>query len=235
MPAVVINNLGVTIGAAEILSGVDITILKGKVIGLLGPSGSGKTTLMRAIVGLQKPKAGQVMVFGLPAGSKPLRRKIGYMTQAPSVYGDLTVAENLDYFGRLIGVSKQRIGEITSDVGINELGKRLVGSLSGGQQTRVSLAVAMLGQPPLLILDEPTVGLDPLLRSQLWQKFHELARGGTALLVSSHVMDEASRCDGLLLLREGTLLATGTPGALKTQTKTQTIEDAFIQLVGGKQ
>ncbi|HUC87015.1 MAG TPA: ABC transporter ATP-binding protein [Candidatus Saccharimonadales bacterium] len=234
MSAIAVEHLGVAIGGREILSGVTIDIPEGKVIGLLGPSGSGKTTLMRTIVGLQKPKTGHVMVFGLLAGSKQLRKEVGYMTQAPSVYGDLTVEENLRYFGTLVGEGKPRISTIMADVDISALGGRLVSGLSGGERARVSLAVAMLAQPPLLVLDEPTVGLDPLLRQQLWQKFHELARGGTTLLVSSHVMDEASRCDGLLLIREGKLLAAGSPSALKAQTKTQSVEEAFIQLVGAK-
>ena len=234
MTAVAIEHLGVSIGNSKILSGITVSIPEGKVIGLLGPSGSGKTTLMRAIVGLQKPTAGHVMVFGLIAGTKQLRKEVGYMTQAPSVYRDLTITENLRYFAALKGVSRRETGEILKDLEIDELGGRLVASLSGGERARVSLGVAMLGRPPVLVLDEPTVGLDPLLRAQLWQKFHELARGGTTLLISSHVMDEASRCDGLLLLRDGKLLATGTPSGLKSQTKTHSIEDAFIHLVGGK-
>ena len=234
MAAVTAEHLGVTIGGSVILADINLAIPEGQITGLLGPSGSGKTTLMRTIVGLQKATAGTVTVLGQPAGAAPLRKRIGYMTQAPSVYGDLTVAENLSYFGTLIGVTKQRAQTVMADVDISGLGKRLVGTLSGGQRARVSLVVALLGQPELLVLDEPTVGLDPLLRNQLWGTFRELAASGTTLVISSHVMDEASRCNRLLLLREGRVLAADTPAALQARTKTHTVEGAFIELVGGE-
>lgn len=234
MIAVAAKDLNVVIDDVQILSGITVGIPEGQVVGLLGPSGSGKTTLMRTIVGLQRPKSGHITVLGQNAGTTKLRREVGYMTQATSVYNDLTVAENLSYFRALLGVSKDREKESMTDVSISELGKRLVGSLSGGERARVSLAIAMLGKPQLLILDEPTVGLDPLLRNQLWKMFNTLAQNGTTLLISSHVMDEASRCDSLLLLREGMLLASGTPTALMADTKTHSIEDAFIELVGEK-
>ncbi len=235
MSAVSIEQLSVKIDGSQILSGINITIPAGKVTGLLGPSGSGKTTLIRTIVGLQKLASGRVRVFDKDAGSKQLRKEVGYMTQTPSVYNDLTVKENLRYFGTLLDLDEPKINQVMTDVAISSLKNRLVSTLSGGQRARVSLAVALLGQPPLLTLDEPTVGLDPLLRRQLWDTFHDLAAGGTTLLVTSHVMDEASRCDNLLLLREGRLLAAGSPSDLKRQTKTQTIEEAFIRLVEGKQ
>ena len=171
--------------------------------GLLGPSGSGKSTLIRAIVGVQRVAGGSVRVLGEPAGARQLRSRIGYMTQAPSVYGDLTVRENLRFFARVLGAGPDAVERAIEDVSLTGFGDRVVDRLSGGQRARVSLATALLGSPELLVLDEPTVGLDPVLRRDLWQLFHALATEGRTLLVSSHVMDEADRCDHLLLLREG--------------------------------
>jgi ABC-2 type transport system ATP-binding protein len=170
-------------------------------------------------------------VLGKPAGSAELRKRIGYVTQAPSVYGDLSVKENLAYFGAMVGAAHGRAEEVIKLVRLEKQAGQLVGSLSGGQRARVSLGVALLGTPDLLVLDEPTVGLDPLLRQELWDQFHELARGGATLLVSSHVMDEAKRCDGLVLLRDGQLLATGEPGELVSRTHAKDIESAFVALV----
>lgn len=231
--AIETQNLEVRINKSPILSDVSLLVPEGKVVGLLGPSGAGKTTLMRCLVGLQRPNKGSVSVLGMPAGSRSLRSQIGYLTQAPSVYADLTVAENLNYFAAMVGTPKGQAAEIISGVGLKSEERQLVGTLSGGQRARVSLAVAMLGRPKLLILDEPTVGLDPLLRNVLWEQFHELASRGTTLLVSSHVMDEAERCDELLLLREGRLLAAGTPEELRSQNHARTVEEAFISLVEG--
>ncbi len=231
--AIETHNLGVRIAGSVILSDVSISIPEGKVVGLLGPSGAGKTTLMRAIVGLQAPTSGNVAVYGLAAGSRALRSQIGYLTQAPSVYADLTVTENLGYFAAMVGAPKGQVGEVIMAVELKSVADHLVGSLSGGQRARASLAVAMLGKPRLLILDEPTVGLDPLLRNVLWVQFRELAASGVTILVSSHVMDEADRCDELLLLRDGRVLATGTPDSLRRETKAKDIEGAFIALVGG--
>ena len=199
--------------------------------GLLGPSGSGKSTLMRAIVGVQRVTAGSVMVLGRAAGSTTLRTSVGYMTQAPSVYGDLTVRENLVFFGEVLGQPKAAIERVVAGVGLDEHGSRLVSSLSGGERARVSLAAALLGEPRLLVLDEPTVGLDPVLRRDLWELFHRLAAQGATLLVSSHVMDEADRCDALLLLRNGRLLAEGTPAELRARTGEHDLDAAFLRLV----
>ena len=201
-----------------------------RVIGLLGPSGSGKTTLIRSIVGVQIVEAGSVEVLGLPAGSPPLRARVGYVTQAPSVYGDLTVRENLRYFARVVDAAPGRVDEAIETVGLAEQADQVVGGLSGGERSRVSLATALLGRPELLVLDEPTVGLDPVLRRDLWNTFHRLAEEGATLLVSSHVMDEAERCDELVLLRDGRVVASGPPDALRRQTGEDDLEAAFLKL-----
>jgi ABC-2 type transport system ATP-binding protein len=214
-----------------VLHGLDLSVPVGAVVGLLGPSGCGKSTLMRAIVGVQRVAGGEVDVLGLPAGSAALRSEVGYVTQAPSVYADLTVRQNLTYFARVMGAPPDDPGRVLANVGLNSAAEQLVGSLSGGQRARVSLATALLGHPRLLILDEPTVGLDPLLRRELWQRFRSLADSGVTLLVSSHVMDEAAHCDRLLLLRDGQLLADTEPHALLERTGPDNLENAFLRLL----
>lgn len=214
-----------------VLDNITFVVKPGTLTGLIGPSGSGKTTLMRAIVGVQKIQGGTLRVLGNPAGSRTLRPKIGYVTQAPAVYGDLTVAQNLRYFGSLARVGKKQVDEIIKQVRLEEQHDQIVESLSGGQQARVSLAVALLGDPEVLVLDEPTVGLDPLLRRELWGLFKNLAARGKTLLVSSHVMDEAERCDSLLLLRGGALLWHDSRAALLEKAGTKTVEEAFISMI----
>ena len=231
LPAIHMLHLSVVKDGVRILHDINLTLPPGKVIGLLGPSGAGKTTLMRTIVGRQRPAHGKVEVLGLPAGSAALRARVGYTTQSPSVYGDLTILENLRYFAALYGAPKTRLREVINEVGLNGHEKQLTGKLSGGQLSRVSLAAALLGKPELLVLDEPTVGIDPLLRRDLWQHFHALANTGHTLLVSSHVMDEAERCDYLLLLRDGELLAQGTPDELYKRSGTDNLEATFLKLV----
>ncbi len=218
-------------GGKLVLRDVTLSVPTGQVTGLLGPSGSGKSTLMRAIVGVQIVERGVVQVLGLNAGSPELRRRVGYVTQEPSVYFDLTVRENLQYFATVLGVGTDRVEASIELVELAEYGGRVVRSLSGGQVSRVSLATALLGEPEVLVLDEPTVGLDPLLRRDLWDAFHRLADGGTTLLVSSHVMDEAGRCDTLLLLRDGRLLAAEQPASLLERTGAPDLDSAFLALV----
>ena len=229
--AVRIDALVVRRGAATVLDGLDLRIARGGIVGLLGPSGCGKTTLMRAIVGVQRVRSGRVAVLGAPAGTASLRHRVGYVTQAASVYDDLTVRQNLRYFARMLGVPR---GDVDRVVDATDLGAHtgaLAGTLSGGQRSRVSLAAALLGSPELLVLDEPTVGLDPVLRVELWSLFRRLADSGVTLIVSSHVMDEARRCDRLLLMRDGAMVADATPSALLKKTRTRDIESAFLALI----
>jgi ABC-2 type transport system ATP-binding protein len=231
MSAIRVDRLHVVRGGNVVLPELSCEVAQGSVTGLLGPSGSGKTTLIRAIVGVQRVAGGSVEVLGEPAGAKPLRSRVGYMTQAPSVYGDLTVRENLRFFARVLGAPREAVERVLGEVSLAEHADRVVSRLSGGQHARVSLATALLGKPDLLVLDEPTVGLDPVLRRDLWQLFHDLADGGATLLVSSHVMEEADRCDALLLLRDGRLLAQATPAELLARTGADRLDDAFLRLV----
>ena len=230
-PAVDIAELVVERGHKRILDRVSCAIAPGSLTALLGPSGSGKTTLLRCIVGVQRIRTGSIRVLGHPAGASVLRRRVGYVTQAPSVYADLTVRENARYFASLHGMPGRYGDEALGDVGLTAHADELTGQLSGGQRSRVSLACALLGKPELLVLDEPTVGLDPVLRRDLWQRFTELAQTGTTILVSSHVMDEAARCERLLLIRDGRLLANGTPASIRAATGSDDLEEAFLRLI----
>lgn len=232
--AVTLESVSVVAEGDKLLTDVSLELPAGRVIGLLGPSGAGKTTLMRVIVGLKRPTSGTARVFDRSAGDRRLRAQIGYATQALSVYSDLTVRENLVYFAAMVNAPAKRADEVLDEVSLRDQAGKLVRRLSGGQRARVSLAVALLGRPRLLVLDEPTVGLDPLLRAQLWDHFHRLAAGGTTLLISSHVMDEAERCDDLVLVRDARVIAHDTPEAIRQQTQAEDIERAFIKLVGDR-
>jgi ABC-2 type transport system ATP-binding protein len=231
IPAVTVAGLTVVRGGRTVLDDVSLTVARGTVTGLLGPSGCGKSTLMRSIVGVQVVAGGTVDVLGEPAGSKAPRRSVGYVTQAPSVYADLTVRENLRYFAAVLGAPSSDVDRVVDEVGLTAHIDAITGRLSGGQEARVSLAAALLGTPELLVLDEPTVGLDPVLRRDLWTLFARLASNGTTLLVSSHVMDEATRCGRLLLMRDGRILADDSPDALLERTGAPDVEAAFLDLV----
>ncbi|WP_298749024.1 ABC transporter ATP-binding protein [uncultured Serinicoccus sp.] len=229
--AVRAEGLSVRRGRHEVLRDIDLAVPVGQVVGLLGPSGGGKSTLMRSVVGVQERVSGTVEVLGEPAGSPGLRRRVGYVTQSPSVYRDLTVGQNLRYFATLVGADRGRVDQVLGQVDLGGQVDQRVADLSGGQASRVSLAAALVGHPDLLVLDEPTVGLDPVLRRSLWQLFATLAASGTTVLVSSHVMDEAARCDRLVLLREGRILADDTLPALLDRTGADDAEGAFLHLV----
>jgi ABC-2 type transport system ATP-binding protein len=230
-PAIEVRDLHVVRGGNVVLDRLSLGVEAGRVTGLLGPSGCGKSTLMRAIVGVQIVAGGTVTVLGRAAGARELRTQVGYLTQAPSVYGDLTVAENLRYFAAVCGVPSTRVGAVLEQVRLTDMADRVVGSLSGGQRSRVSLATALVNEPQVLVLDEPTVGLDPVLRTDLWHEFRELAAGGATLLVSSHVMDEAAECDDLLLMREGEIVAAATPDELRARTGEDDLARAFLAVI----
>jgi ABC-2 type transport system ATP-binding protein len=225
------TDLNVRKGHSDVLRNITFSVKAGTVTGLIGPSGSGKTTLMRSIIGVQAVSSGSLKVLGSPAGSRELRKKIGYVTQSPAVYPDLTVVQNLRYFAVLVGASRTNVDKVIKEVQLEKQRNQLAGSLSGGQLARVSLGVALLGNPELLVLDEPTVGLDPILRNQLWSMFAVLAHHGRTLLVSSHVMDEAERCDNLLLLRDGQLLWNDSKEKLLDHSKQKTVGDAFVAMI----
>ncbi|HSS68951.1 MAG TPA: ABC transporter ATP-binding protein [Nocardioidaceae bacterium] len=231
MMSVQISGLRVVRGGREVIPDLDAAIPSGQITGLLGPSGCGKTTLLRAIVGVQVIAGGLVTVLEEAAGSASLRRRVAYQTQAPSVYSDLSVRENLEFFAAVLGLAGHAVDDALETVGMTESEQALTGRLSGGQRSRVSLAVALLAKPEIMVLDEPTVGLDPVLRKQLWGTFRELADAGATLIVSSHVMDEAMHCDRLLLMRDGRLIADDEPDALMRRTNTADIESAFLTLV----
>jgi ABC-2 type transport system ATP-binding protein len=229
--AVNICDLKIIREGKTIIPNLSMSIETGKIVGLLGPSGSGKTTILRSIVGVQAIAVGSITVLGFSAGSKRLRTRIGYFTQSASIYTDLNCLENLRYFAQVLGQSEISVHEVLELVDLTKNQKQLASSLSGGERARLALATALLGRPELLILDEPTVGLDPVLRRDLWNLFHRLADQGKTLLISSHVMDEADRCDSLFLLREGRVLASGTPHDLKADAHTHEMEQVFISLV----
>ncbi|MET9373204.1 ABC transporter ATP-binding protein [Streptomyces sp. NPDC003035] len=237
--AVSVYGLHVVRGRHAILQDISFTVPRGSIVGLLGPSGCGKTTLLRSVVGIQPCTAGHVQVLGMPAGVRALSSRVGYVTQAPSVYPDLTVLENLRYFSAALGLRGWRrenaVVRVVKEVDLAEYADKPVARLSGGQYSRVSLAVALLGTPALLVMDEPTVGLDPMVRRELWLVFKRLAQEGTTLLVSSHVMDEADRCDRLLLMRAGRLLASAGRAELLAHTGCDSVEEAFMHLVRSSQ
>ncbi|CAL9340134.1 ABC transporter ATP-binding protein [Streptomyces sp. enrichment culture] len=235
LPAVSAYGLQVVRGTHTVLADVTFTIPRGCIVGLLGPSGCGKTTLLRSVVGVQRATAGHVQVLGFAAGAPQLQTRVGYVTQAPSVYADLTVLENLRYFAAALGLRGWRredaVVRVVKEVDLAGYADKLVSRLSGGQYSRVSLAVALLNRPDLLVMDEPTVGLDPMVRRELWLVFQRLAMEGTTLLISSHVMDEADRCDRLLLMRSGRLLASADRHTLLEHTGCADVEQAFMHLV----
>lgn len=230
-PAVSVEHLKVIRGKRVALHDFSVQIARGSITGLLGPSGCGKSTLIRSIVGTQITASGTVTVLGHPAGSTALRRRVGYVPQSPTVYDDLRIIDNVRYFATLYGYDAPAADDAIERVGLADHRTAYCANLSGGQRTRVSLACALVSQPELLVLDEPTVGLDPVLRVDLWKQFTELAAAGTTLLVSSHVMDEADHCEDLLLMREGHLIAHTTPVRLREDSSCTSLEEAFLSII----
>jgi ABC-2 type transport system ATP-binding protein len=230
-PAVNIEQLRVIRGKRPALQDVSVRIARGSITGVLGPSGCGKTTLIRCIVGTQVVRSGTVTVLGKPAGCADLRHRVGYMPQDPTIYDDVRIIDNVRYFASLYGFDSGAADTAIERVGLTDHRTAFCGNLSGGQRTRVSLACALVCQPDLLVLDEPTVGLDPVLRADLWEQFIDLARTGTTLLVSSHVMDEADHCGELLLMRDGRLVAQTTPTQLREDSGCTSLEDAFLSMI----
>jgi ABC-2 type transport system ATP-binding protein len=231
-----IKNLRVNLGGNMALNNISLDLARGKIIGFIGPSGAGKTTLIRSIVGRQRLAGGSITIDGLPAGAPALRSRMSYMTQEPAIYKDLSVMENLEYFATMVNIARSEmqpaIAKILQLIDLEAQSRQMAKSLSGGQKQRLSLAIALLGNPQIMVLDEPTVGLDPMLRAQLWKLFTHLAAGGGTLLISSHVMDEADRCDDLVLVREGKILAHDSPVVLCSKTHSKNIEETFLKLVG---
>ena len=217
-------------GPVRAVDGVDMAVRTGEIYGLLGPNGSGKTTLIRLLVGLLRPSSGSARVLGRAVPDKAILAQVGYMPQANALYEDLTVRENIAFFGEMCGgVSRRRVDELIALVDLSDRADSLVRTLSGGMRQRTSLACALVHKPRLLLLDEPTVGVDPQLRVAFWDYFRQLARDGATLIVSSHVMDEAERCDRLGFMRQGRLLAEGTARDLREKAGADTLEEAFIR------
>ncbi|MDF2926862.1 MAG: ABC-type multidrug transport system, ATPase component [Paenibacillaceae bacterium] len=219
-------------GDKEVLHGISLDINKSEIFGLLGPSGSGKTTLVKMIAGIDEATSGHIEVLGTAMPRLEMLTRIGYMAQSDAMYTELSAKENMEFFGSLFGLRgerlRRRMNEVLELVNLTEHLKRTVGSYSGGMKRRLSLAIALMHEPEVLILDEPTVGIDPVLRKSVWDELTELSRKGTTIVVTTHVMDEADKCHRLGMVREGSLIAVGTPEALKQETGSKTIEEAFL-------
>lgn len=233
-----IRHVSKSFGKHQVLEDINLEIHEGEIFGLLGPSGSGKTTLVKQLTGLGTPTSGECYLFQEKMPALKLINRIGYMAQSDGLYEDLTAKENLQFFSELYGLKGEkqtrRIKEVMELVQLTEDLTKLVTNYSGGMKRRLSLAIAMLHEPEILILDEPTVGIDPVLRQSIWKAFYELKKNGTTIIVTTHVMDEADKCDRLGMIRDGRLIAVGTPAELKEKTNSTTIEEAFL-VYGGAQ
>lgn len=230
--SVSIRNVSKIFGKREILKSIDLDIDKGEIFGLLGPSGAGKTTLVRELAGLDAPTEGENHVFGEKMPSLKLMKRIGYMAQADALYEDLSAEENLEFFASMYGIKgkrqKERITELMALMNLSDYMKDKTGNFSGGMKRRLSLVIALLHEPEMLLLDEPTVGIDPVLRKSIWDFFYELNKAGTTIIMTTHVMDEAAKCSRLAMMQRGEIVASGTPENLKKETDAETLEQAFL-------
>jgi len=232
------TNLQVSFGKNTVLKNINLTVKKGEILGLLGPSGSGKTTLVKAFIGMNKAEIGSVTVLGEKMPSLKIIPNIGYMAQSDALYDDLSGIDNLLFFGELYGLrgknAKERAMELLTLVELHPYYKKAVKNYSGGMKRRLSLAIALMHKPELLILDEPTVGIDPILRKSFWEEFERIRKEGCTIIVTTHVMDEAYKCDRLALIREGEIIAEGSPANLITSSGGSNIEDAFLHFGNSK-
>jgi len=233
--AISVRGLVKRFGDVTALDRVTLEVPTGQVLGLLGPNGAGKTTLIRILLGLTRPTSGEARLLGEPAGARAARPRVGYMPQDLAVYVDLSVSENVELFGRLYGVEGARLRvrerDVLELVHLTDRRRSVVAELSGGMRRRVSLAAALVADPELLLLDEPTVGVDPELRAEFWEFFHRLTKEGKTVVLTTHYLEEANRADRVVFLHAGTLLATGAPEEVKARTGTRNLEDAFLSLV----
>ncbi|MEH7390134.1 ABC transporter ATP-binding protein [Bacillus sp. JJ1474] len=233
-----IRHVSKAFGKHEVLKNISLEIASGEIFGLLGPSGAGKTTLVKQLVGLDLPTDGENFIFLKKMPNLKLIEKIGYMAQSDALYGELSAKENLEFFAALYGLKggkrKERMREVMETVSLSEHVNKLVSAYSGGMKRRLSLAISLLHEPKLLILDEPTVGIDPVLRKSIWEAFYKLKDAGTTIIVTTHVMDEAEKCDRLGMIRDGKLIAVGTPEELKEKTNSHNIEEAFLVYGGAE-
>ncbi len=232
MPVLAARDIVQRFGHQEVLHGVSLGVERGEILGLLGPSGAGKTTFVNIIAGVAEPVSGTVDAFGEPMPSLELMRRMGYMAQSDALYTDLTARENLEFFGAIYGLTGEALGAAMSralaTAHLTVEPRKQVRDYSGGMRRRLSLATALIHDPEVLILDEPTIGLDPLHRVDIWDAFRVMAAEGRTLLVTTHVMDEAERCDRLAMIRDGVFIAIGTPNDLKARAGTRTLEEAFL-------
>jgi len=231
-PCIRVSHVDKVFGKKQVLFDIGIDVPYSRILGFLGPSGSGKTTLVKLIAGIDASTRGDVYLLDEKMPKLDMMSKIGYMAQSDALYGELTAEENLQFFASMYRLSgtrrKQRIEEVMQLVDLSGHLKKQVKLYSGGMKRRLSLAIALIHEPPVLILDEPTVGIDPVLRRSVWEELYKLSRSGTTIIITTHVMDEAEKCDGLGMIRDGRLIASGSPEKLKKAASSDTLEEAFL-------
>jgi ABC-2 type transport system ATP-binding protein len=234
-----VEHVSRSFGKKKVIDDISLEVNNGEIFGMLGPSGAGKTTLVKMIAGIDEPTSGTIHVLDSKMPSLQVMKKIGFMAQSDALYGELTALENLQFFAAIYGLKgkkqKQRIEEVMELVNLTEHIKKTVNNYSGGMKRRFSLAASLLHEPEVLILDEPTVGIDPVLRQSIWEELERIRQKGTTIVVTTHVMDEAEKCQRLAMIRDGRLIAVGSPEELKKKTNSQTIEEAFLYYGGAKQ